>query len=126
LVQTREAEAAARQDLEHQRLTIDELSRKLGDLEVRHRQDVDSQRKLVQERDEMQSTVRRTESAHSEEKERLRKELSSELERYKQLISDKEQVSIEKELKVMQADECWTARATFVCLTKSKSFGSGC
>jgi protein required for attachment to host cells len=94
LVQTREAEAAARQDLQHQRLTIDELSRKLGDLEVRHRQDVDSQRKLVQERDEMQSTARRTESAHSEETQRLRKELSSELERYKQLISDKEQVSL--------------------------------
>jgi chromosome segregation ATPase len=94
LVQTREAEAAARQDLQHQRLTIDELSRKLGDLEVRHRQDVDSQRKLVQERDEMQSTARRTESAYSEETQRLRKELSSELERYKQLISDKEQVSL--------------------------------
>jgi len=93
LVQIREAEAAARQDLEHQRLTIDELSRKLGDLEVRHRHDGDSHRKLVQERDEIQSTARRTESAHSEETQRLRKELSSELERYKQLISDKEQVS---------------------------------
>lgn len=96
MAQTREAEAAARQDLEHQRLTIDELARKLGDLEVRHRQDTDSHRKLVQERDEIHSTVRRTETAHTEETQRLRKELSSELERYKQMISDKEQVSLSR------------------------------
>jgi len=92
LAELKEAESAARQDLEHQRMTVDELSRKLGELEVRHRQDIDAQRRLTHERDEIQSSMKRADTAYSDETRQLRRELNSELERYKQLISDKEQV----------------------------------
>ena len=91
-MQTRQAESLARHDLEHQRLTIDELSRKIADLEVRHRNDLDARRKMVQEKEEMEVSAKRAENSHSDEVRRLRRELASESERYKQLVSDKEQV----------------------------------
>jgi hypothetical protein len=96
LISVKEMEASAKQDLEEYRSKIDEQSRKLGDLEVRHRQDLEMHRKLVQERDDVQSHVKRSDLAHSEETRLLRKELTFEIERYKQLISDKEQVSYRK------------------------------
>lgn len=91
-MQTRQAESLARHDLEHQRLTIDELSRKIADLEVRHRNDLDARRKMVQDKEEMEVSAKRAENSHSDEVRRLRRELASESERYKQLVSDKEQV----------------------------------
>lgn len=88
----REAEEHALRERDTHRRTVDELSRQLASIEAERRAEKDHNRQLVAERDELAVEIRHTDQAHESEIEHFRSDMEQEVERWKRMISEKEQV----------------------------------
>lgn len=76
------------------RRTVDELSRQLASIESERRAEKDLNRQLVAERDELAVEIRMKEREHDSEIEHFRNDMEQEVERWKRMISEKEQVGL--------------------------------
>lgn len=89
----RAAEEHALRERDNHRRTVDELSRQLASIEGERRAEKEQNRQLIAERDDLAIEMRRKEQAHESEIEHFRGDMEQEVERWKRMISEKEQVS---------------------------------
>jgi seryl-tRNA synthetase len=78
---------------DNHRRTVDELSRQLASIEGERRAEKEQNRQLIAERDDLAIEIRRREQAFESEVEHLRGDAEQEVERWKRMISEKEQAS---------------------------------
>lgn len=92
----REAEEHALRERDSHRRTVDDLSRQLASIESERRAEKDHNRQLVAERDELAVEIRLKDREHDSEIEHFRSDMEQEVERWKRMISEKEQVSLSR------------------------------
>lgn len=89
----REAEEHALRERDTHRRTVDELSRQLASIEGERRAEMEQNRQLIAERDDLAVEMRRKEQVHEDEIEHFRGDMEQEVERWRRMISEKEQVN---------------------------------
>jgi seryl-tRNA synthetase len=89
----REAEEHALRERDTHRRTVDELSRQLASIEGERRAEKEQNRQLIAERDDLAVEIQRKEQSHEREIEHFRGDMEQEIERWKRMISEKEQVN---------------------------------
>ncbi|GHJ84050.1 hypothetical protein NliqN6_0452 [Naganishia liquefaciens] len=90
----RQAEEHALRERDNHRRTVDELSRQLASIEGERRAEKEQNRQLIAERDDLAIEIRRREQAFESEVEHLRGDAEQEVERWKRMISEKEQSNL--------------------------------
>jgi hypothetical protein len=90
----REAEEHALHERDSHRRTVDELSRQLAGIEAERRTEMEQNRKLIAEKTELQEEARRNEKQHSSDTKQFQNKMEHEIERWRRMIGEKEQVSL--------------------------------